>query len=315
MSLRLPDEDKVEKWLQDRGIHSGVRELHYNPALYPDCASELIELFKRSFSFYVRAHIAGALFARRLSPSQKQEAVGILLTFIKDNPERSSTIEPLVNNELPRNVDASRVHDIGAMMFDTRYGPVRPCFADVLRKIGNQEAISYLKRAAQDRVTAHSALVALARLQVSEALALCEAALKIPNVLYRDVIQETTTKLKRRLTKEQGARSHVTTQSIPDDLKEWSSNLDGCDLPKVLRTIQRCVKGGFAKGETTEVRLAADDLSVDQTVRFKFDVKLRGTNTTLWLEIFCDDEDAYDLYIFGISELVDKIEECERNVV
>ena len=50
-------------------------------------------------------------------------------------------------------------------------------------------------------------------------------------------------------------------------------------------------------------------------VRFKFDVKLRGTNTTLWLKIFCDDEDAYDLYIFGIPKLVDRIEEYERNAV
>ena len=61
--------------------------------------------------------------------------------------------------------------------------------------------------------------------------------------------------------------------------------------------------------------MAADDLSVDQMVRFKFDVKLRGTNTTLWLKIFCDDEDAYDLYIFGIPKLVDRIEEYERNAV
>jgi hypothetical protein len=148
---------------------------------------------------------------------------------------------------------------------------------------------------------------------VEGTLQLCDQALALPGVLFADGIRETRAKLKRQLAKKPGTRSHVTTESVPDDLKEWSSNLDGCDLPKVFRTIQKCVEGGFAKAEATEVRLAADDLSHDQDVRFKFDVKLRGTNTTLWLEIFCDDEDAYDMYIFGIPDLVDRIEKYERN--
>jgi hypothetical protein len=201
MSLALPDEPKVDEWLRERGIQHHIRELHHNPALCPGCGPELLELFKCPFSFYVRAHIAGALSARRLSPSQKQEAVDVMLAFIKENAERWGTLETLVNNELPENVDASKVHDIGEMIFDPRYGPLRHGFADVLRKIGNSEAISYLKRAAQDRVTAHFALAALARLRADDTLALCEAALKIPNVLYRDGIRETTSKLKRQLAK------------------------------------------------------------------------------------------------------------------
>jgi hypothetical protein len=295
-------------------VHSGIRDLHYKPDLCPDCGPELLELFKCSISFYVRAHIAGALFARRLSRAQKREAMAILLKFLEENAERSDTIEPLVNNELPNNVDASRVHDIAALMFNPRFGPVRPCFADALRKIGNQEAISYLKRAAQDRVTAHSALAALARLRVDETLTLCEAALKIPDVLYRDVIKETVSKLKRRLSKKQEVASHSTLEPIPNGLKEWSSNLDGCGLPKALRAIQRCVEGGFARNEAAEVRLAADDLSVDQDVKLKFDVRFDGEHTALWLQVFCDDEDAYDLYLFGIPELVDKIEAYERKL-
>jgi hypothetical protein len=143
MSLALPDEDKVSEWLRDRGIQPGIRELHYNPALCPDCGPQLLELFRctSSWSFYVRAHIAGALFARRLSRPEKREAVGILLTFINENAERWATIEPLVNNELPKNVDASRVHDIGEMMFDARFGQVRSWFADVLGKIGNRATL------------------------------------------------------------------------------------------------------------------------------------------------------------------------------
>jgi hypothetical protein len=254
------------------------------------------------------------LFARRLSRAQKREAITILLKFLEENAERWGTIEPFVNNELPNNLDASRVHDIGALMFNPRFGPVRPCFADALRKIGNQEAISYLKCAAQDRVTAHSALAALARLRVGETLALCEAALKIPDVLYRDVIKETASKLKRRLSKKQEASSHLTLEAIPNGLKEWSCNLDGCDLSKALRAIQRCVEAGFARKEAAEVCLAADELLVDQDVKLKFDVRISGEDTALWLQVFCDDEDAYDLYVFGTPKLVDKIEVYERKL-
>ena len=162
------------------------------------------------------------------------------------------------------------------MALDKKYGELRSGFLMALRKIRNADAIGYLQRAAKDPVTAAFALGELARLRVEGTLQLCDQALSLPGVLGKDVIRETRAKLKRQLAKKQGARSHITTEPIPDDLTEWSSNLDGCDLPKVLRTIQRCVEGGFAKPETTEVRLAADDLSHDQDVRFKFDVKLRG---------------------------------------
>ncbi len=83
---------------------------------------------------------------------------------------------------------------------------------------------------------------------------------------------------------------------------------DGSDLPKVLRRIAKCVEGGFGKLEISEVRSVAENLSVDQDVRFEFKVKLGQKQTSLWLELFCDDEDAYDLYAFGIAELVGKIE-------
>jgi hypothetical protein len=314
MSLVLPDESKVNDWLRERGIQPEIRQLQRDPELCPDCGSQLLELFRYPFSFYIRKFVAEALFARKLTPPQKKEAIDVLCTFIKENAERWGTLQMLVNNALPNNVDASKVHDIGEMMFDDRYGPLRGSFADVLRKIGNAEAISYLKRAARDRATAHYAVAALARLRVDGTLALSEAALKIPDVWYKDGIRQTIAKLKRRLAETQGTRSHITTESIPAGLKEWSTNLDACDLPKVLRKIRGCVAGGFAKGEAAEVRAAADDLSVDQEVRFKFDVAFQGKDTTLWLEVFCDDEDAYDLYVFGIPKLADIIEESAQSV-
>ena len=311
-SFTVEGEAEANAELHRRGIPHSIGDLLHNDALCPECGPELLDLFRSPFPFNVRVPLAQAVFARKLKPAEKREAFGILLALIKEYPERSNSLSMLVWNELPDNVDPTKVHELGQMALDKRYGPLRSGFLMALRKIRNADAISYLQRAAKDPLTAVHALGELARLRVEGTLQLCDQALALPGVLHADAIRETRAKFKRQLAKRPGTRSHVTTESVPDDLTEWSSNLDGCDLPKVLRTIQKCVEGGFAKGEAKEVRLAADDLSHDQDVRLKFDVKFRGTHTTLWLEILCDDEDAYDLYIFGIPELVDRIEEYER---
>jgi hypothetical protein len=86
-------------------------------------------------------------------------------------------------------------------------------------------------------------------------------------------------------------------------------------LPKILRSVSKLCEFGFAKGEISEIRSVADDLSPEQTARLKFEIGFSGKKTTLWLEIFCDDEDAHDLYIFGDSDLMGQIEKALDKVV
>ena len=45
-----------------------------------------------------------------------------------------------------------------------------------------------------------------------------------------------------------------------------------------------------------------------QDVRFKFDVKLNRVQATVWLEVFCDDEEAYDLAVFGDTKLIERLD-------
>src|ERR1051326_5664034 len=312
-SFTIDGEAEANAELRRRGIPHSLGDLFHDGTLCPECGPALLDLFRFPLPFNVRAPLAQAVFARKLKPAENKEAFGILLALIKETPERCNSLSMLAWNELPDNVDPSRVHELGQMALDNRYGPLRSGFLMALRKIRNADAIGYLQRAARNPLTAALALGELARLRVEDTLQLCDQAIALPGVLHADGILETRAKLKRQSAKKQGTPSHVTAEPIPDGLKEWSSNLDGGDLPKGLRAIQKGVEGGFAKGEATEVRLAADDLSNDQDVRFKFDVKLRGRSTTLWLELFCDDGDAYDMYIFGIPELVDRIEHYERN--
>jgi hypothetical protein len=91
---------------------------------------------------------------------------------------------------------------------------------------------------------------------------------------------------------------------VPSGVEEWSANLDGSELPRELRKLQKLIKQGFSKSEIEEVVSAAGGLSVDQTIRFKFTVSHENDETALWIELFCDDQNAYDLYVFGPSKLV-----------
>lgn len=313
MSATPLDEAEVNQWLRDKGLRHTIRELEYDPTLCRDCGLELLNLFRLPCSLHVTPHIVEALFARPLARAQKQEAMDLLLAFVRENAERYGTLEHLIDDLLPKHIRRDKVHEIGAMILDPRYGPLRHGMADVLRKIGNAEAISYLERAARDPLTANSSLTALARLRTDSALPLCEASLKLPKVLYRDEIQRTYAKLRRRLARHERTPSHVTKKLIPDGIGDWSANLDGDELPRVLRSIKESVQGGFAKSEISEVISAADDLSVNQEVRLRFPVQFMGQAADLWLELLCDDEDAFDLAVFGPRGLVEKIESYEAS--
>jgi hypothetical protein len=315
-SYTLDDEPQVNEWLKRKGIEHTIGDLYHDRDLCPECGRELLEVFKSPLSFHLRAAIARALFERKLDASLKREAVGTLLALIKQNPEQESSLSILILNELAGNATADRVHEIGRMMLDEGFGELRSAFAFALRKLRSEEAIAYLKQAAKIPRTAAAALFSLAQLRAEGTLELCEEALKTPGMLYKDAIKETQRKLRRKLAKTKATASHITTEPIPDGMDEWSANLDGTDLKKVLRGIQKCVEEGFGKAEIAEARAAAEDLSPDETsadeerdiARLKFDVKFNGSDHQLWLEVFCDDEDAYDLYVFGHPKLIKELE-------
>lgn len=301
-----PDEVEINSKLQDLGISYGVRELQRNASLCPDCAAELLELFRAPSSIYMRAALAEAVFARKLDAQQKTEAVDLLLRLIQDNPTSYGTLLSLVANELADNVTTNKAHEVGQMVLDPRYGYFRAALISVLGKIRNADAIAYLKQAAKDPKIAAPALDELARLREEGTLELCEAALTQLDLKQsaKERIKKTQAKLKRLAEKTDVGLSHVVKTSIPDGLSEWSANLDGSETQKQLKHIQKCLDGGFRKPEISEVQNSADELSPDQEVRFKFDVTFNGQKTALWLKVHCDDEDAYDLYVFGPPALI-----------
>jgi hypothetical protein len=308
---------ELDAWLAQRGVPQGIIGLYYDAAPGPDCVPELLESFKSPWSLRMRMIISSALLRRKPNAAQKRELAEVLLKIVREQKgQYNHELSLLVLNDLANNAGADKVHEIGRMMLDEGYGELRSEFAFALRKFRNASAIAYLKRAAIIPQTAAAALFSLAQMRAEGTLELCEEALRMPGVPGKDAIKETQRKLQRKLAKKKAAVSHLTTEPVPGGLEEWSANLDGPDLKKVLRGIQKCVEGGLGKAEIAEVRSAAEDLSLESTsadeerdvARLKFDVKFNGGDHPLWLEVFCDDEDAYDLCVFGDPKLIKELE-------
>src|SRR5262249_35080409 len=160
-----------------------------------------LELLKKPLRDDVHLIIADTLFRRKLSLAVKRTAINTILARIEkvaaSGHSRNSPLSILISNELADNIEKDRVHDIGRMMLDKKYGDFRGDFTMVLGKIGGDEAISYLRKGAADSEVASLSLDVLARMRVEGTLDLCEKALANPRIRYREAIMETCHKLKR----------------------------------------------------------------------------------------------------------------------
>src|SRR4051794_18732751 len=198
-SLTVEGEVELNAELLRMGIPYTIGDLFHDNTLCQERGPELLELFRRPLPFNLRTALAQVVFARKLKPKQKREAFGVLMELIKENPEKYNGLAMLVWNELPDNVDPTKVHELGQMVLDSKYGPLRSGFLMALKKIRNATAVGYLLRAAKDPLTAALALDQLARLRVPGTLQLCDQALTLPGVIREDFIRKTRAKLKRRI--------------------------------------------------------------------------------------------------------------------
>ncbi len=303
---------EVDAWLHNKGIKYTLGQLYDKPALCPDCVPQLLELLKKPFRDDVHIVIADALFRRKPNSAVKRKAIDTIIARIEKDAASGDTenspLSILIVNEFAENCEKDRVHEIGRMMLDKKYGDLRGDFTMVLCKIGSKDAISYLQKGAADPEVASLSLFVLARMRVGGTLELCEKALANPRIRYKDAIKETYQKLKRRLASKPAGPSHATSAPIPSRLEEWSSTVDLPELSKVLRSLSRFVERGFGKAEIAEIRAATDELEVDDTARFKFDAKVARKTVPVWIEVFMDDENAPDLYIFSSPELIGKLD-------
>jgi len=300
------DEQEVNEALKRQGIQNTVDDL-LNPEIHPEAVGVLLELFKRPYGGPMLQTIAAALFRRPMSAAQKEEAVRTCLRICHSGMDRPySAAEMIAGNALADNVGPQHVREIGEMLLDRARGERRAVFARALGKVANDIAISYLHAGAKHPETANLAITELARLLLpGEAVEICDTALALPDLRYRKNVEEIRAKLQRKLKKRQPA--HLTDELPPEGMQEWSSNIDGGWLPKISKGIRKVVEQGFGQKETAEIRTVMDGMSPDQIKTLKFEVTFERKSTSLWIQLSCDDEDAFDLYLFAPPELIRRL--------
>lgn len=98
----------------------------------------------------------------------------------------------------------------------------------------------------------------------------------------------------------------------PPGAVEWSVNLDATDLEEALGIIGSAFDEGMGPYEIAEVVAVADNLRVDQARRFRFPVRVQRRPTEVWLELFMDDEEAPDVYLFADPDVASRIDAAWR---
>lgn len=303
--------------LAREGIPHSVLDLYYNHALASEYINDLLRVWKLALEnegIHNRALvlIADVLFDCQLSKQQKHEAVNNLFEFIKDYktvPVKDIYLDSLIVNTLVANLDKTSgyVNKLGEMLLNRKYGRLREQFTFALKRLRNKEAVPFLLKAAKESTTAAIALDALSVFKVKETLPLCEEALNTPGIEGKDAIKETYTRLQKKLLKKVDV-VHVTEEEVPAGLSEFCTNIDAEVVDQFLRGIWKCFDSKNSRKELAEIKQVIIDLAVEQNVRMKFDKMYNKQKITFWLEVFCDDEAAYDIYIFGPQMLIDKLD-------
>jgi len=94
---------------------------------------------------------------------------------------------------------------------------------------------------------------------------------------------------------------------LPRELEEWSAGVELDDVGRILGEAGKLVKG-FGKTEIAEVAGMAEEMAVEQTRAFRFEVKRGGKSEELWVTLFMDDINSPDLAIFANPEVIARLE-------
>jgi len=95
-------------------------------------------------------------------------------------------------------------------------------------------------------------------------------------------------------------------------LVEASMNFDGEMVQPFLERIAPLIDTGFSKAKIEQVVICTEDMEVDQTEKFRFEIIYAGKPSELQIEIFMDDVDAPDISFYAEPKL-SKIIEAEMH--
>ncbi len=288
---------KADKRLRGLGIAVGLEDLGNSPALgKTSYVPQLLTILEESWSTYLKAEAIRAILSCSPASAQRRSAAQHALKLLDRHDPEDDDLQ-LLWGCFVLLIDDSFLEEVGSRALNPKFRGHGSFFCMALQSMKDPRAVRYLVQAAERNEIRVHALQALAKRDPSQALQLTSRFVK-EDPGNRE-LRRLHEKLRKKLEGFAGPRNaaHQTRAAIPRSLATSSWNIDGEDIPGILRMLHQELPEVLRKDGVLEVESVVDNLELNRRARFLFPIPGAKKGSGLWLEILCDDEDSFTLEI------------------
>jgi hypothetical protein len=300
---------KADQKLRSLGIPLGLEDLGNEPSLGQNTyIPPLSSMLDEPWSTYVKAELIRAICSCSPDRRQRHSTARHALDLLDQHPKPDDDELMFLWANVLNLVDETFLDRIGRMALDPKFGEKGAYCTEALRKMKDPRAVDYIIKASRRENVRTLALQGLSKRDPARALQLTTEYLQGDGG-NRD-LRRLHAKLIKKLEGYGSRRSaeHRTRAAVPRGLRSWSCNIDGENVPNILRLLARELPGVFDQEGILEVESAVDALELDRRTRFHFPRPGLKDEAGLWLGFLCDDEDAYIIEIAGSPSVMSQLE-------
>lgn len=290
---------KADRKLRLLGIPVGLEDLGNDPSLGKQTyVAALLSMLEESWSTYVKAELIRGICSCSPDRVQRRRVADHALDILDQHPNPDDNELMFLWSDILNLVDDSLVERVGRMALDPKFGENGAYFTEALRGVKDPRAVDYMVKASRRQDIRNLTLQSLSKKDPARTLLLTAEYLK-KDPKNRD-LQRLHEKLRKKLEGFGSSRNsvHRTRAAVPHGMKSSSWNIDGENIPEVLRVLSQELPDVLKKEHVLEAEAAVDSLELNKRARFHFTGAGAKSGSELWIDILCDDEDAY---IFEIS--------------
>ena len=309
MGYNAAEMAKADKRLRSLKIPHGLEDLGNSSTLGdPSYIPQLMSMFQEPWSDYVRAELIRAICSCSPSAKERRTAAELALKLMDRHPSDEENAFFLLWPNFVNLVDGTFFPEVGRRVLDPRFGENGAYFCLALEKMKDPKATDVLVQATGLEKIRGYAFLSLAKKDPRKALEIVSRFIQ-EGARDRELVR-LQTKLRKKLEGfgTPAAARHRTRSPIPRGLATSSWNLDGEKIPDVLRLLGNELPGMMDNESFLEVEATIDSLGLNRRVRFHFPRSGTKKDPGLWLDILCDDEDAFILEIGSAPATMAKIE-------
>ena len=259
----------------------------------------------------IKATLADALGEKLASPA----ALRPLIEEFKSWNGRANYVKYSIAESLGRIANDSILDDIVSLIRDRRHGTDRIGLAKALGRMKSPLAEEVLIEMLNDPELGSFVVSVVKKRGIERAWPSVVPFLEHPKAWVRKEAKATLAKFGHPVN-ETAVDSHLVTPPvrIPKSLREWSTSLDARGLTLLMRGIGGLVQSGFGDAEVNEIVRGIENMEHDEDRTYRFSIVVDGLVSDLWVHLFEDDSDSYDVHLFASATFVSKCASLQTDV-